>query len=289
MYTILGSDGKEYGPVSADQLKSWIADNRVNADTPVKMEGLTDWKRVGDLPEFQTASQAAAQSSTATTGSTGTGELDFGGCISGAIDLLKNNFMLCISGAVLIFLVTILINAPNLCFGLIKGMVGDNWLSTSLSVLIQAVTSIVGFAICGPLYGGTYGFFLKILRGESATATDVFAGFKQQHFQQLVLCGVVMGVISFIGLLLCVLPGIYFIVAYVFAPVLVIDRGMPFWDAMELSRQTVTKNWFLFASLLLVLSLMSAAGVLLCFIGLVVTMPLLYSGLMIAYRQVFGD
>ncbi len=33
MYKIIGADGKEYGPVTAEQLKQWIADGRVNGNT----------------------------------------------------------------------------------------------------------------------------------------------------------------------------------------------------------------------------------------------------------------
>jgi uncharacterized RDD family membrane protein YckC len=52
MFTIIGSDGKEYGPVTADQIRAWIAGGRANLDTQAKPVGATDWKRVGDLPEF---------------------------------------------------------------------------------------------------------------------------------------------------------------------------------------------------------------------------------------------
>jgi len=52
MYRIIGADGKEYGPVTAEQLRAWIAEGRANADTRVAKEGFDDWKRLGSLPEF---------------------------------------------------------------------------------------------------------------------------------------------------------------------------------------------------------------------------------------------
>jgi len=55
MYKIIGSDGNEYGPVSAEQLKIWIAENRVEKTTPVKPEGRTDWVFLEALPEFAPA------------------------------------------------------------------------------------------------------------------------------------------------------------------------------------------------------------------------------------------
>ncbi|HEY3932367.1 MAG TPA: DUF4339 domain-containing protein, partial [Verrucomicrobiae bacterium] len=52
MYKIIGQDGKEYGPVTAEQLRQWIAENRVERRTPVFVDGAKDWNFVGLLPEF---------------------------------------------------------------------------------------------------------------------------------------------------------------------------------------------------------------------------------------------
>ena len=52
MYKILGGDGKEYGPVSADTLRQWMAEGRANAQTQVQPEGASGWVALGSLPEF---------------------------------------------------------------------------------------------------------------------------------------------------------------------------------------------------------------------------------------------
>src|SRR5438034_3233486 len=52
MYRIIGADGKEYGPISADQLRQWIAEGRANAQTQVLAEGAAEWKPLADIPEF---------------------------------------------------------------------------------------------------------------------------------------------------------------------------------------------------------------------------------------------
>jgi hypothetical protein len=52
MFKIIGADGRQYGPVSADQLRQWIAQARVNSQTLVQAEGSVDWKRLGEFPEF---------------------------------------------------------------------------------------------------------------------------------------------------------------------------------------------------------------------------------------------
>ncbi len=55
MYKILGADQKEYGPVTADQLKRWIAEGRANGQTRVQVEGATDWRPLSSFPEFAEA------------------------------------------------------------------------------------------------------------------------------------------------------------------------------------------------------------------------------------------
>ncbi len=52
MYKIIGSDGQQYGPVSAEQLRSWLGQNRVNAQTLIQPEGATEWKAVSTFTEF---------------------------------------------------------------------------------------------------------------------------------------------------------------------------------------------------------------------------------------------
>ncbi len=54
MYKIIGTDGQPYGPVNAEQIRRWMAENRVNAHTLVQTEGAPEWKPLGSLPEFAT-------------------------------------------------------------------------------------------------------------------------------------------------------------------------------------------------------------------------------------------
>jgi Domain of unknown function (DUF4190)/GYF domain 2 len=52
MYKIIGADQKEYGPVSAEQLRQWITEGRVNGQTKVQAAGATEWKTMADVAEF---------------------------------------------------------------------------------------------------------------------------------------------------------------------------------------------------------------------------------------------
>jgi len=62
MYKLLGADQKEYGPVTSDQLRSWIAQGRANAQSKLQPVGSTDWKPLTDFPEFAEALRQVALS-----------------------------------------------------------------------------------------------------------------------------------------------------------------------------------------------------------------------------------
>jgi hypothetical protein len=55
LYKIIGADGKEYGPVTTEQLRRWIAEGRANAQTRTLWENGTGWQPLANLPEFATA------------------------------------------------------------------------------------------------------------------------------------------------------------------------------------------------------------------------------------------
>ena len=61
MYKIIGGDQKEYGPVDADQIRLWIADGRLAAQSKAQAEGSADWKPLSEFPEFADALGAAPQ------------------------------------------------------------------------------------------------------------------------------------------------------------------------------------------------------------------------------------
>lgn len=52
MYKIIGADGKEYGPITVEQLRQWIAEGRANTQTRVLLEGTTEWRPLGEIPEL---------------------------------------------------------------------------------------------------------------------------------------------------------------------------------------------------------------------------------------------
>lgn len=52
MYKIIGADGRPYGPASAEQIKSWIAEGRARTETLVQAEGAQEWKPLISFAEL---------------------------------------------------------------------------------------------------------------------------------------------------------------------------------------------------------------------------------------------
>ena len=48
-YRIIGGDGKHYGPVPATVLLRWITDGRIDAETPVQVDGSSAWVKLHQL------------------------------------------------------------------------------------------------------------------------------------------------------------------------------------------------------------------------------------------------
>ncbi len=55
MYTIIGGDQKEYGPIPADDVRQWIAEGRLNEQSLMKGEGDAEFRPVEKFPEFADA------------------------------------------------------------------------------------------------------------------------------------------------------------------------------------------------------------------------------------------
>ena len=273
MYKIIGTDGKEYGPFPAGQVRDLIAANRANAQTMAQAEGATDWKPLSAFPEFTEALGAKARERfTLPPLSAGTAppalavdpdklaeeilsrdySVDIGSCVGRSWDLVRQNF----------------------------------WLLVGAAAVAMLIAGSMGL-LYGPVYGGLYWLFFKLMRGQKAEFGDLFAGFSLA-FLQLFLLGLVQGLLISVGILLCLLPGIYLSVAWTFALPLAMDKRMDFWPAMELSRKVVHRHWWPIFGLVLANVLLMLLGYLTCCVGIFVAMPVTVGALAYAYEDIFG-
>jgi len=106
-YTIIGGDGKQYGPVSGEDLLKWISEGRVNAQSMAKAESDAEFRPLAAFPEFAGAFGTHASTADATTPFSATAladgdyDLDIGSCISHGCELVKNNFGVVFGGVAL--------------------------------------------------------------------------------------------------------------------------------------------------------------------------------------------
>jgi hypothetical protein len=269
MYTIIGGDGKEYGPVTAEQLRAWILAGRANEETRTKAEGSDEWKRLGDFPELAQpaavppapAAPAAPVAPAAVVLPGRAKDLDVLGCYERSWALLKSDFWPLVGTSFVIFVLFMMLGGLQR-----KG--------------VYFLTPL----FTGVLSGGWYYYFVLKLRGQPASIGDAFSGFTRA-FLNLVVIGFLVSIITTVGLILLILPGIYFLVAYAFAYVLATDKRLGIWEAMETSRRTVTRQWWRVFGLLLLGIPFALLGLAALGVGIFVTIPLIIGAIACAYED----
>jgi serine/threonine protein kinase len=148
-------------------------------------------------------------------------------------------------------------------------------------------TSIFALLLNGPLLAGLNFYFLNKIRGRRTSVETAFAGFSKR-FLHLFLANFVVSMLVVLGVLCLVLPGIYLFVAWIFTLTLILDKGLDFWAAMELSRKAVNKHWWKVFFLLATLALLSFAGLFAFCIGIFITVPIAIAAQMYAYEDIFS-
>ncbi len=319
MYIIIGGDGKEYGPITQEDVRQWIAEGRLNAQSLAKSVSDAEFRPLDKFPEFAdvwggggTPGTIAPPSSTV---SDADYELVLGGCISSGYELVKRNMNVLVVGVLAYLAIE---------FGV--GMV-------SRIPLIGGLFSLANFVASGPLMGGVLYLFIRAIRGEPVQVGDIFLGFRRAFGQlflatlvQALLIGVCLlpalivlamklmplsgqlqslqtgtppspeliaalksAILSGLPLaLICIVPATYLAVSWKFTLPLIIDKQMGFWQAMMTSWKMVNKHWWLVFGLTILISLINLAGIFACCIGLLFTIPLGFAALMFAYETIFN-
>jgi len=312
MYKIIGFDGKEYGPVSADDIREWIRTNRVGSKSMAQGPGDSNWRPLSSFPEFAGLFAGtlpppvlSAEEAERITNEVLERPIDIqiGGSISRSWGLYKENFTS-------LFIATLIIFAAS-----------------SVAGAIPYLGVIAGTILHGVLYAGLYWYFLKIIRGQKAELPDAFAGFTR-FFPQLLIAGLIIGLVPLMAFCLSALPfllsfvpmifsamhghnidagallgtftvlgilslfagmcvAFFFYLMWVFTTMLIIDKGMPFWPAMELSRKVFFRAPGSIFGLVFLAGLAGFSGVLLCGIGVLLTAPITFGAIVYAYKDIF--
>jgi hypothetical protein len=169
------------------------------------------------------------------------------------------------------------------------GFIGFSLLNVIIHLVLYSIPligALASIAVSPALAMGNFTVGAKLLQLQTPEFRDFFTGFS--FFGQLFLVALVSALLIGIGMTLLIIPGIYLIVAYLFASCLVVDRRLDFWPAMEISRRAVTPLWFGFFAFVLIVAAINLGGVLLLGLGLLATIPISFCALTVAYADIFG-
>ena len=177
-------------------------------------------------------------------------------------------------------------------FELYKSNIGTMIAAGAIAMVLSAVTmGILG----GPMMAGLIMIVLATLRKQEPKpgAGDVFKGFEvfaNAFLFVLVffLVGLVLNVIPLLGQLLYVVYSLGVGTLVMFGLFLIADRRMAFWPAAMASIEKVKPNFWPFLGLYVVSCIIGSLGMILCGIGVLITIPIHFCIMSVAYSEVFA-
>lgn len=200
------------------------------------------------------------------------------------------------------------------------------WLFVGMTLVAVLIGSAVPIVLMGPMMCGLNMAFFKTRRGEPIEFGTLFKGF--DYFGQSLIAAllhtipiviivvpayILFYVFMFVGIaassssgepnpaaLFGVMGGfiIFWLVVvaliivvsigFLFVYPLLVDRKLSAIDAIKLSFKAALANFWRLLGMMLLTSLMSTVGVLACYVGAFLVMPIGYAAIAKAYEQVFG-
>jgi len=134
---------------------------------------------------------------------------------------------------------------------------------------VPMVAIIIPFYIV--LYGGMF-FIMPRQGGGEPDPSTLFAWLAA------------LGVLGLVMMVLIMLLSVIFMFSYP----LIVDRKLSGIEAVKLSAKAALANFWPMFGLLLLNGLMGVAGLLLCYVGLFLVLPVSFAAIAMAYEQVFG-
>lgn len=150
-----------------------------------------------------------------------------------------------------------------------------------VSVLLYLVIIAVGFYFSASLVAGA----IRAVDGEPLTASSFLV---TRRFGAVVATSLLVAIATLIGLALCIIPGLIVIVLTQYAVYFVVDKGQSPIEAIKSSSALARGRVGDSIVLALLVYVLSAVGAILCYVGLIVTVPLSYLMLAHGYRQLIG-
>jgi len=170
----------------------------------------------------------------------------------------------------------------NVVVGVLGGILGHGAMAAGFAVAVQLTVSLVTY----PFMAGIMmmGVYRAVDREVSYRMAFDFFGF----FVPIILATILVALLTMVGFIFLVIPGIYLSVAYLCVLPLIIDKKMGVWQAMETSRKGIGRKWFTVFIIYLVLGFIVMLSAIPLGIGLIWTVPMMIAASGVIYRDLFG-
>ena len=152
---------------------------------------------------------------------------------------------------------------------------------TAIEFVGYLVMLVVGAAITSAFLGGA----LDIANGRTVTIGSFFRPHRVGAF---VVLNLLVGLLTAVGTLLCILPGLAVVIFMMFATIAMRDRDLAPIDAMKASFEIVKQNFGQVLLVWLTTIALALAGAIACLVGLLVAMPVIVLLEVYAYRKFSG-
>jgi uncharacterized membrane protein len=176
--------------------------------------------------------------------------------------------------------IALVVIAVNIVIGLIAGATGN--------VAFQIVIQFIGFLASMLISLGWIRVSLDVTRGVKPEVADLF---KFDGYGPYIGASILFAIGFYIGLILLIIPGIIFAVAFGFYGFVIAERGdgVGVIDSLKESADLTRGNrWQLFG-LGIVLLLINLVGALLCVVGLIFTLGITIIAWAYVYRTLRGE
>jgi len=169
----------------------------------------------------------------------------------------------------------------------------DPWLLSGATLIVGLINFVAGWVPFATLLtypvllGGLYLMIMRLDAGERPGMSALFDALPQ--FLPLVLASLAISALVFIGLILLVLPGLYLALAYGFTNLIIVERKLDFWPAMEASRRMVTEHFWNYLLLMLLFLALCIIGSIPFGLGLLVAVPVCLAAQYSYYRHINAE
>ena len=174
----------------------------------------------------------------------------------------------------------VIVYAIMIVFALVAGAM------TGHSIVLRFVTNIAFGTVSPVLLIGIIMMGVRRAAGLPVSFATAFSCFDQ--WVTVFLAGLITTFLTYLGIILLVLPGLYLAIAFCMTMPLIADRRLAAWQAIETSRKAVSKRWFKFFGLLIVVGLVIFASAIPLGIGVIWTAPWAINVVGVVYRRTFG-